>query len=65
VKYTVTFDGSKLYLVRPATAEARAFLEELVSPDSTWFGGALVVEDHYIADLVDGLRGYDAEVHFS
>ena len=44
-----------LYLVHPFSEQARAWLEENVQADAQWFGGALVVEPRYVADLLEGM----------
>lgn len=51
----VVSGGGTVYLVRPTNDEARAHLEENVSEDAQWFGGALAVEHRYIAGLLEGL----------
>jgi hypothetical protein len=50
-----------LYLFRPLTRAAHAWVNEHLPADATWFGGAIVVEHRYIGDIVcgaaaDGLR---------
>jgi len=37
-----------VYLFQPLTPAARAWVEEHLPPDATWFGGAVVVEHRYI-----------------
>jgi hypothetical protein len=44
-----------LFLVRPLNEGIREHLEENVSEEARWFGGALVVEHRYVANLVSGL----------
>ncbi len=51
-----------LWLVLPATADARAHLEAHVAPDAFWFGRALVVEPRYVADLASALLSTGFEV---
>jgi hypothetical protein len=50
----IAYHGS-VVLVRPRTDDAHAWLERHTPDDATWFGGALVVEPRYLADLIDGL----------
>jgi hypothetical protein len=54
-------DHGSIALVRPLTLDARAWLEE--HTDGQWFGGALVVEPRYLAQLVSALidEGYAAQ----
>lgn len=56
----VTNDGS-LMLFAPQNDDVRQWLHDNVSEDSQWFGGALVVEYRYAADLAMGLgqAGYE------
>jgi hypothetical protein len=55
-----------LFLLRPLRDVARAWLEDHVSSDAIWIGGgiarALVVEPHYVADIVEGAREDGLEV---
>jgi hypothetical protein len=51
-----------IFLVRPLTETARDWLDENVSDDAQYFGGALVVEHRYIEDLVEGMLGDDLNV---
>lgn len=51
-----------LWLVLPATADARAHLDAHVQPDALWFGAALVVEPRYVADLASELLSTGFEV---
>jgi hypothetical protein len=46
-----------LFLVRPLTEAASDWLDDNVSDDAQYFGGALVVEHRYIAGLVEGMLG--------
>lgn len=48
--------GMSLALVTPVTAEARAWIEENVSDERTWFGHALVCEHRYLEDLITGME---------
>ncbi len=46
--------GGSVYLVRPTSPLGVAWIDEHISPDATWFGGAVVVEHRYVADLLHG-----------
>ena len=48
-------DHFSLYLARPLSGRARAWLEENVQPDALWFRGAVVVEPRYLPALVEGM----------
>lgn len=46
-----------IFLLRPLTVAATAWLEEnITGDDHQYFGHALVVEHRYIADIVEGIR---------
>ena len=49
-------------LLRPLRDEARAWLEGHTGGEAQWFGGALVVEPRYVADIVHGAREAGLEV---
>lgn len=59
MKATVDYHGS-LFLVRPEDPEARAWLQEAVGPEASWWGPAsepaLVVEANYLDDLLQGFE---------
>jgi hypothetical protein len=57
----VEYHGS-LWLVRPLTGAATAWLRENVAGDAQYFGKALAVEPRYIDDLVAGIIGSGLEV---
>ena len=38
-------------LVRPVSPLGVAWVDQHISPDATWFGGAVVVEHRYIRDI--------------
>ena len=42
-----------LTLVRPLTERASEWLTQHIRNDSQWFGPALVLEGHYVADLLN------------
>lgn len=56
--FNVQNDGGSLFLVTPETDNARAWLDEHVSEEATWFAGSLVVEHRYIENLMAGIQ-YD------
>jgi hypothetical protein len=56
-EFTIADHGS-IVLVTPTTDECRTFLEDHTGEEAQWFGGALVVEPRYLADLVDGLADW-------
>jgi hypothetical protein len=45
-----------ILLFRPQTDAAREWLTAHVDSEAQWFGGALVVEPRYAADLAQGLE---------
>jgi hypothetical protein len=61
VDIRVEYHGS-LWLVRPLTKAATAWLQENVAGDAQYFGNALAVEPRYIDDLVEGISGSGLEV---
>jgi hypothetical protein len=44
-----------LTLVRPLTQRASEWIKRHVQDDSQWFGPALVIEHHCLADLLPGM----------
>ena len=46
-----------LYLLRPVSRAASAWVEEHLPADATWFGGAVVVEHRYIGPIIGGAIG--------
>lgn len=52
---TVHNEGT-LFLFRPLTDKAKAWIAAHVQPEALWFGDALVVEHRYAADLAQGMR---------
>jgi len=60
--FTVENHGT-IFLVRPLTAEARAWLDSnVVAEPYQWFGPALAVEHRYIENLVEGMTAEGFEV---
>jgi hypothetical protein len=45
-----------VWLVRPLTVVGREWIDENVSDDAQWFGGALAVEPRYVGDIVEGMQ---------
>ena len=58
---TIENHGS-LMLFRLRTVEAEQWVEAFVSDDAQFFGGALVVEPRYAADLANGMENDGLEV---
>jgi hypothetical protein len=44
-----------LALVRPLTQRASEWIRRHARDDSQWFGPALVIEDHHLANLLPGM----------
>jgi len=44
-----------LALVRPLTQRASEWIRRHARDDSQWFGPALVIENHYLANLLPGM----------
>jgi hypothetical protein len=44
-----------LTLVRPLTQRAREWISQHVQKDSQWFGPALLLQQHYFANLFNGM----------
>ena len=44
-----------LTLVRPLTQRANEWISQHAQDDSQWFGPALVIEHHYLANLLPGM----------
>ena len=44
-----------LTLVRPLTQRANEWIRRHVRDDSQWFGPALVIEQRYVANLLNGM----------
>ncbi len=44
-----------LTLIRPLNENTHEWLGNMVEEGAQWFGGALVVEDRYVQDLVLGM----------
>ena len=48
-------EGS-IFLFRPLTPKAKAWITEHIQPDAQWFGDALVVEHRYALELALAMR---------
>lgn len=44
-----------IFLFRPESGAAKAWLDEHIAGDAQWFGGALVVEHRYAENLAAGM----------
>jgi len=49
--------GGTVYLLRPISTEAKAWVETHIPDDAQWLGEAVAVEHRYIADIVEGHPG--------
>jgi hypothetical protein len=49
--------GGTLYLLHPLTPAARAWVDEHLPEDATWWCGAVIVEHHYIGPIIGGAIG--------
>jgi hypothetical protein len=56
-------DHGSVWLVRPWTTSAAAWLHDNVQHDALWFGRAVAVEPRYIQSLLVGLAsdGFDID----
>ena len=45
-----------IFLLRPVSPVAQAWVEEHLPEDRQEFGGAVVVEHRYIVDIVEGIQ---------
>ena len=62
VNDAIVYSGGSVYLVRPLTPAADAWIEKNVQDDAQWFGPSLVVEHRYVADLIAGMKADGLEV---
>jgi hypothetical protein len=49
--------GRTVYLLRPLTRVAHAWVDDHLPDDATWFCGAVVVEHRYIGPIIGGAIG--------
>ncbi len=56
IDFKLSGHGS-VYLLYPLTRAARAWIEEHVIGETSWFAGALVVEHRYIGPIIGGAIG--------
>jgi hypothetical protein len=54
--------GGSVYLFKPLTHAARAWVEDHLPDDETWWCGAVVVEHRYIGPIVGGAIGHGLAV---
>ena len=54
--FSVTYDGSSLYLLEPRSEAAQDWTDEHLPDDAMTFGPAIVVEHRYIEDIVSGIQ---------
>ena len=59
--YEIQNHGS-IFLFDPQNTAAEKHLHENVSDEALWFGGALVVEPRYAADLAAALKADGFEI---
>ena len=52
----VTWDRSKLYFLRSLTAPGDTWVAEHLDPAHLCWGRSVVVEDHYIDSILDGIQ---------
>jgi hypothetical protein len=55
-------DEGSLYLLRPLTGQAVEWLDEHIEHSRQMLGTAVVVEHHYVADIVRGIRAEGLEI---
>jgi hypothetical protein len=48
--------GGTLYILRPNTDQAKAWVEEHIESDAQKWGGGVCVEHRYIGDIVNGIQ---------
>lgn len=57
----VAEDHGSLWILRPVSADASAWIEENVDQKNAvsplWWGDGLVVEPRYVEDILDGMIG--------
>jgi hypothetical protein len=49
-------EHGSIYLVRPMSDAANAWIDENVQDDAQWFGHSLAVEHRYILALIEGMQ---------
>ena len=59
--FTLQNEGS-IFLLQPLSEAAQLWVDEFLPETRIEFAGAVVVEHRYIADIVQGIRGYGLEV---
>ena len=56
IDFELTGHGT-LYLLRPVSRAASAWVDEHLPTDATWWCGAVVVEHRYIGPIIGGAIG--------
>ena len=59
--FTVSNEGS-IFILRPISEAAKVWVEEHLPEERQYFGGGVVVEHRYIADIVAGIQADGLEV---
>ncbi len=54
--------GGSVYLLRPTSRRGSTWVAQHITPDASWFSGAVVVEHRYIRDIVVGATRDGLEV---
>lgn len=54
--------GGTLYILRPNTNEAKAWVEEHIPADAQRWSGGVAVEWRFIRDIIDGIQAAGLEV---
>ncbi len=54
--FSVTYDGSSLYLLEPRSEAAIEWADEHLPDDAQTFCNAIVVEHRYIQSIVSGIQ---------
>jgi hypothetical protein len=49
-------DRGSVWMVRPLTSAGREWLDENVTGETQWFGGALAVEPRFVQGLIEGMQ---------
>lgn len=58
----VVEDHGSICLVRPITVTGQDWTDGNIDPEAQVFGGAVVVEPRYLADLVAGMQDYGLRI---
>ena len=60
--FTLIFDGSKLYVLTPNTVEACQWADAHLPDDGPFLGNGQVIEDRYVADIIEGIVAADLSI---